>query len=147
MKKIIVLLLVLSLLSCAINENTGLISIRNSSSSSINISIGSYKAYVSAGGTYDYWFYNPFSCSVSADGNSHVYIASYYNDVLGDVFYNETISASFKTNYKYEIDVIGLNLTDYYSTNKFYQLVYINQGVKNGGNGLREKDNIHYPGE
>ncbi|HOV13652.1 MAG TPA: hypothetical protein PK771_05160 [Spirochaetota bacterium] len=147
-KSLTIFLIVVMISSCAINDGAGLISIRNLSSKGINLSIGDVKNYIGAGGKYDYWFYKSFSGNV--DGNyeySLPFVASFYNDVSGDVEYKQRGNATFKTNYKYDIDIIGLEIQTGYFSYDTAQIIFIREGKKNGSNGLIDDTSVHYPGK
>ncbi|HPO49545.1 MAG TPA: hypothetical protein PLO89_04390 [Spirochaetota bacterium] len=148
MKKIFVFVSIVLLIGCSVNENTGLITIKNSSSVSINLTLGNTKYYVPAGGKYDCWFYQSFSGKINGNYElSLPYVASGYDDASGDVIYKNKEEAGFKTGYKYNVDVFGVWVnTGNYPSYETAQIIYAREGIKIGANVLVDGDGIHYPG-
>jgi regulatory protein YycI of two-component signal transduction system YycFG len=112
---IITLILLLIFSTCQVNENTGLITINNTTNNDISsIKIGNtmISCYLSKGSKVDYWFYYVLTGSITGSGMSKAIIVE---EDTADETRDPGTSLVFKLNHQYKIDII-----DYNNQNWFY---------------------------
>lgn len=139
--RLFLLLIILSffgILSCTVNDGTGLILLNNSSNSDItNIKIGgiTISGYLPQGQKYDYWYFNTLTGTLtggSVASNVIYYISGNQGDTLISLSGSQIDNFQFKKDYEYEIDVIALNGNNFFC---------IHGGLKPGDNTLNNIDN------
>lgn len=140
------------LLSCTVNDETGLVVISNFSSNERTVELSltdRSSVFIGRGGKYDYWFYKPQQGNISVQGAELTLVANGYNEVSGKNSYNRDVnSCTFKQGYRYEIKLVNFFLQpgyeDYRGSNKLF--VVVEPGIKVAGD-ASDSDYIHYPGE
>lgn len=153
MKRIYIalLLLLLFLVSCTVDEERGLVVISNSSSSeaTLDLRVSNNKTItVGRGVKYDLWLFKAESGTISCSSAENVLIASGYNDISGKHTYSDNDNCTFKPGYRYEIKMVNFFLPPGYEnfsgSNKLF--VVVEPGIKVGGDSTNP-DYLHYPGK
>ena len=126
MKKIVyfcIIAVFIMLISCSVNENTGLIVISNLTMSDISpVKVGNtyLVSYLKRGAKYDYWFYSTLSGKLS--GGSVVQVILY--DDGETVETRDERDMEFKVGYEYKIDIVEKDDKNWF---------YVYEGEKSGG--------------
>lgn len=155
MKKSYILLLSLIILifvlSCAVDAEKGLIVISNSSAGKVDLKFNLTKksnVSIAKGVKHDLWFFQPESGEISCSKAELIMIAAGYDRANGENYYSDKSSCSFKQGYRYEIKLVNLYLqpgiVNYSGLNNL--ILVVEPGIKVGGDSI-DPDYLHYPGK
>ncbi|OHD10802.1 MAG: hypothetical protein A2086_03855 [Spirochaetes bacterium GWD1_27_9] len=113
-------------IGCSVNSTTGLLEITNLSDRTIkNLKLDNtlILSSLDKGAKYDYWYFNTFEGKISCEGADEI-LVSYYIEKSKMLIYKDNAICSFKTNYKYQIEMRKLN-------GKYR--VYVSEGINSDG--------------